>query len=155
VEAVRDDGCVDLVRVMPHVHEASFTPDASEPCEASTERRLDTLIGQVAIPPGVSVTRVAMCGRPAPGLLAHAARSRAGLIVTGAHGHGFLARAFLGSVTTTLPRAATCRVLTVPRDPLPSPAEVAGADVLTDGQGHDVAMRIAHGSGHTVPAFAP
>jgi hypothetical protein len=31
---------------------------------------------------------------------------------------------------------------------------VAGVDVLTDGQGHDVALRVEHGTSHTLLTFA-
>ncbi len=120
VEAVSDDGRVELVHVMPYVSEDPFTPEAREPYQVWTDGQLDALIEKLVVPPGVIVTGAAVRGRPAPELIAYAGRVGADLIVTGTHGRGFVARAFLGSVTTKLLRAATCCVLTVPRDPLPS-----------------------------------
>ncbi|HTE47634.1 MAG TPA: universal stress protein, partial [Gemmatimonadaceae bacterium] len=38
----------------------------------------------------------------------------ADLIATGSHGHGFVARMLIGSVTTRIVRCSTCSVLTVP-----------------------------------------
>lgn len=239
IEAVSDDGRVELVHVMPYVNEAPFTLDGKEPYKAWAEEQLASLMANLAIPPGVTVRTVTVRGRPAPELLAFAARVNADLIVTGSHGRGFVARAFLGNVTTKLMRAATCCVLAVPRDPLPaltsqqdlpghlplrgeeawaalleeftrrnvarrsilevddieigaqaqeynyplvaamydpqdhrlqitlgdrtaqgrrlsrSVGGVVGMDVLTDGHGHDVALRVEHGSSHTLLTFAP
>lgn len=240
IEAVGDDGQVDLVHVMPHVHEDAFSVEAKEPYERWVEEQLATLVQQLVIPEGVKVARVAIRGRPAPELLAYANKVGADLIATGTHGRGFVARALLGSVTSQLIRAATCSLLTMPRDPLPaltpvrrdvpstpggavqrewaalladftarnigrrtilevddleigaqaqeynypliaamydghdqrlqimlgdrtvsgrhltrSIGGVAGIDVLTDGQGHDVALRIEHGTSQTLLTFAP
>ena len=66
------------------------------------------------------VTHVVLHGRPAPELLEYVARSGADLVSTGTHGRGFVARAILGSVTTSLLRGASCTLLAVPRDPLPA-----------------------------------
>lgn len=238
IEAVSDTGRVELVHVMPYVNEDPFTVEGKEPYQSWVEEQLAALTGKLVIPAGVTVTSVAIRGRPAPDLLAYAHKVDADLVVAGSHGRGFVARAFLGSVTTKLMRAATCSVLTVPRDPLPSLAAqreaanalpegedlwterldafthhnigrrtilevddleigaqaqeynypliaamydrrdrrveimlgdqsasgrhlsrsiggVVGVDVLTDGHGHDVALRLAHGSSQTLLTFAP
>ena len=238
VEAVSDVGRVALVHVMPYVSEAPFTLDPHEPYQAWAEKRLDALAEQLVVPAGVLVTRVVLRGRPAQTLLQYADQEDADLVVTGTHGRGFVARAFLGSVTSKLMRAATCCVLTVPREPLPSIAArrdaahalprgeeawtalleeftrrnlgrrtilevddleigaqaqeynypliaamydgrdrrlqimlgdrqakgrhlsrsiggVVGVDVLTDGHGHDVALRLEHGTSQTLLTFAP
>lgn len=238
VEAVSDVGRVALVHVMPYVSEAPFTLDPHEPYQAWAEKGLDALAEQLVVPAGVLVTRVALRGRPAPTLLQYADQEDADLVVTGTHGRGFVARAFLGSVTSKLMRAATCCVLTVPREPLPSIAArrdaahalprgeeawtalleeftrrnlgrrtilevddleigaqaqeynyplvaamydgrdrrlqimlgdrqakgrhlsrsiggVVGVDVLTDGHGHDVALRLEHGTSQTLLTFVP
>lgn len=237
VDAVSDEGRVDLVHVMPYVSEDSFTLQAQEPYQSWAEGQLDALADKLTVPAGVNVTRVAVRGRPAPELLDYVGRVHADLVVTGTHGRGFVARTFLGSVTTKLMRAATCCVLTVPRNPLPSVTAhqdaaqarsrgeqawtalleeftrrnlgrrtilevddleigaqaqeynypliaamydgrehrlqimlgdrtangrhlsrniggVVGVDVLTDGDGHDVALRLEHGSSQTLLTFA-
>jgi hypothetical protein len=53
-------------------------------------------------------------GDPATELLAFATSVNADLIATGSHGHGFVTRMLIGSVTTRILRCATCSVLTVP-----------------------------------------
>jgi hypothetical protein len=53
-------------------------------------------------------------GDPATELLAFATSVNADLIATGSHGHGFVARMLIGSVTTRIVRCSTCSVLTVP-----------------------------------------
>jgi universal stress protein E len=238
IEAVGDRGLVELLHVMPYVQEDSFTLEIEEPYERWVGEQLASLTLQLVVPQGVTVTSTAVRGKPAPQLLAFATRVGADLLVTGTHGKGFVARALLGSVTSQLLRAATCSLLTVPRDPLPSLATqrdtlgllgrqsvghwpsvlamftarnagrrtilevddleigaqaqeynypliaamydshdqrlqimlgdstargrhltrsiggVVGVDVLTDGKGHDVALRIEHGTSQTLLTFA-
>lgn len=120
IEVVGDRGRVDLVHIMPYVHEDAFSIDSKEPYERWVEEQLDALMQQLVIPNGVEVQRVAHRGRPVPELLAYASKVGADLIVTGTHGGGFVARALLGSVTSHLIRVATCSLLTVPRDPMPA-----------------------------------
>ena len=58
--------------------------------------------------------KVLLQGDPATELLAFATSVNADLIATGSHGHGFVARMLIGSVTTRIVRCSTCSVLTVP-----------------------------------------
>ncbi|MCY7379971.1 MAG: universal stress protein [Gemmatimonadaceae bacterium] len=51
----------------------------------------------------------------------------ADLIAAGTHGHGSVARAVLGSVTSDLLRGAHCAVLLVPREPLTVRTEATAA----------------------------
>jgi len=69
---------------------------------------------QLRFPPDMIVQRVVLQGDPATELLAFATSVNADLIATGSHGHGFVTRMLIGSVTTRLLRCATCSVLTVP-----------------------------------------
>ena len=69
---------------------------------------------QLRIPEGMTIQNVLLQGDPATELLAFAASVNADLIATGSHGHGFVARMFLGSVTTRLVRCSTCSVLAIP-----------------------------------------
>jgi hypothetical protein len=62
----------------------------------------------------VSVDDCVLSGDPARELLAYAARVGADLVAAGSHGHGFISRLVLGSVTTKLLRAARCSVLVIP-----------------------------------------
>jgi nucleotide-binding universal stress UspA family protein len=69
---------------------------------------------QLRVPAYMIVQRVLLQGDPATELLAFAASVNADLIATGSHGHGFVARMLIGSVTTRILRCSTCSVLTVP-----------------------------------------
>ncbi len=69
---------------------------------------------QLRIPDGMTVQNVLLQGDAATELLAFATSVNADLIATGSHGHGFVARMLVGSVTTRLVRCSTCSVLTVP-----------------------------------------
>jgi nucleotide-binding universal stress UspA family protein len=67
-----------------------------------------------AIDAGVKVDKVIVGGAPVPTILAHAAASKANLIVMGTHGAGGFQHLLLGSVTEKVLRKAPCPVLTVP-----------------------------------------
>lgn len=69
---------------------------------------------QLRIPEGIVVQRILLQGDPATELLAFSASVNADLIATGSHGHGFVTRMLVGSVTTRILRCATCSVLCVP-----------------------------------------
>jgi len=69
---------------------------------------------QLRVPPAITVQRILLQGDPATELLAFAASVSADLIATGSHGHGFVTRMLVGSVTTRILRVATCSVLCVP-----------------------------------------
>lgn len=120
VEAVGDAGRVDLLHVMPYIAPDAFSVDERDPYEGWAAEQLEQLEQQLAVPAGITITRAAVRGRPAPELLAYAERTGADLVVAGSHGRGFVARALLGSVTSQLIRASTIGVLTIPRDPLPA-----------------------------------
>jgi len=193
---------------------------------------------QLRVPKDMTVQKVLLQGDPATELLAFAASVNADLIATGSHGHGFVARMLIGSVTTRIVRCSTCSVLSVPhkavmtrmRTTVEPPvvvslprsdwgprldaftgrnvgrrgtlevddpeigaqaqqfdypllgatydphdervelmfgegrggsrhltrgiADVTGIDVLSDDQGRDLAIRIAHGAGQTLLTFA-
>lgn len=66
------------------------------------------------VPAGIAVQRLLLQGDPATELMAFATNVKADLIATGSHGHGFVARMLVGSVTTRILRCATCSVLAVP-----------------------------------------
>ena len=69
---------------------------------------------QLRVPPGMVLQRILLQGDPVTELLAFAASVNADLIATGSHGHGFVTRLVVGSVTTRILRVATCSVLCVP-----------------------------------------
>jgi nucleotide-binding universal stress UspA family protein len=69
---------------------------------------------QLRVPKDTIVQNVELQGDPATELLAFAASVNADLIATGSHGHGFVARMLIGSVTTRIVRCSSCSVLTIP-----------------------------------------
>ena len=69
---------------------------------------------QLRVPADMVMQKVLLQGDPATELLAFASSVNADLIATGSHGHGFVARMLIGSVTTRIVRCSTCSVLTVP-----------------------------------------
>ena len=75
---------------------------------------LESMRKQLSVPAGTSVQCVMLQGDPATELLAFASTVGADAIATGSHGHGFITRMIVGSVTTRILRCATCSVLCVP-----------------------------------------
>ncbi len=66
------------------------------------------------------VEREILAGDPAKALLERGDQLQADLLVTGSHGHGFLTRLWLGSVSQRLVRGARCSVLVAPPEEGPS-----------------------------------
>jgi nucleotide-binding universal stress UspA family protein len=85
---------------------SNYKQDAGEALQRMRE--------QLRVPKDMIVQRVLLQGDPATELLAFAASVNSDLIATGSHGHGFVARMLIGSVTTRILRCSTCSVLTVP-----------------------------------------
>jgi nucleotide-binding universal stress UspA family protein len=80
----------------------------------SITARLVRFVADLRTPPGVSVRTEVREGRGATQLIAYANEHRADLIVAGRRGPDTIAHAFVGSVTTSLLRGATCSVLVAP-----------------------------------------
>jgi nucleotide-binding universal stress UspA family protein len=93
---------------------ASERGASSELAPDVTARMLERLLAMPNVSPGVvrahSVTR----GDPAKELLRLAREMHVDLIVTGSHGHNFLSRLLVGSVSTKLLRQAGCSILVAP-----------------------------------------
>jgi len=105
-----------------HVVHAWQSNPASDPSIAKVEEvyarsitaRLVRFVAELRTPPGVLV-RMAVCvGRSASEILAYAHRHHADLIVVARQGVNTITRFFVGSVTTSLLRAASCSVLVAP-----------------------------------------
>src|SRR5262249_13783833 len=75
---------------------------------------LQKVLDQLRVPEDMTVHRILLHGDPATDLLAFAWNVRADVIATGSHGHGFVGRMLVGSVTPRILRWATCSVLSVP-----------------------------------------
>jgi len=77
-------------------------------------RAFDLAIAHIGFTHSESIERCVLAGDPAKALLELADKTNPDLIVAGSHGHGFLTRLRLGSVSQTLVRRARCSVLVAP-----------------------------------------
>lgn len=77
-------------------------------------RALDRLIAETDVPPGVRFERKVLAGDPAQQLLNYVTSYSPDLVIAGSHGHNFLTRLWLGSVSTRLLRSARRTMLIVP-----------------------------------------
>ena len=85
---------------------ATYKQDAGDALQKMRE--------QLVVPHDMTMQKVLLQGDPATEVLAFASSVNSDLIATGSHGHGFVARMLIGSVTTRVVRCSTCSVLTVP-----------------------------------------
>ena len=81
---------------------------------------------RLIVPPNVTIEQTTCSGDAARELIAHAQRQDADVIAAGSHGHGFVSRLVIGSVTTALLRAAKTAVLVVPPDAQSLAAAIIG-----------------------------
>lgn len=117
-----------LVRPGGEVHMAHVVSrDADHPDKSPTNvtyrgtvgRALDRMLEDVAHVQDVTFHRSVLTGDPAKELLALSQSMPADLIVTGTHGHNFLTRLLVGSVSTRLLREAHCSILIAPPEDAP------------------------------------
>jgi nucleotide-binding universal stress UspA family protein len=99
---------------LPSSEVAAFDAAWERSYETTAHQMLDSLAHDLDAPADVHVERVLKRGDPARELLVFAEAEDIDLIATGSHGHGPIARAFVGSVSTRIVRGAHCAVLVVP-----------------------------------------
>jgi len=116
---MREHGTLTLAHVVSSDMDAANWRRVNAPFHGTVGRAFD-LITATLPRADVTVQRELMAGDPATSLLERGARMQADLIVTGSHGHGFLTRLWLGSVSQQLVRGARCSVLVAPPADLPS-----------------------------------
>jgi nucleotide-binding universal stress UspA family protein len=85
-----------------------------EAYEDTVKASLAGLRGRLEVPASACGEDLVLYGDPARELLEQAHRMHADLLVTGTHGHGFVARTLLGRVSTKLIRGAHCSVFAQP-----------------------------------------
>jgi nucleotide-binding universal stress UspA family protein len=83
-------------------------------------RAFDLVVADIGAGKPETIERKILSGDPAKVLLALSDQIRPDLIVAGSHGHGFLTRLVLGSVSQRLVRGADCAVLVAPPEAGPS-----------------------------------
>lgn len=89
--------------------------DGDRSYKENLQQSLNALKDEIEQPAGVVIKTALLQGDPSTELLAFAKSVDADLISCGSHGHGFIARLVIGSVTTRIIRGSGCSVLTVPR----------------------------------------
>lgn len=109
-------GALELVHVVPRDRLLFDAWVSKEEYMRFVRHSLTRFRARLTVPDGVLVEDVVLSGDPARELLSYAQRSGADLVAAGSHGHGFISRLVLGSVTTKLLRTATCAVLVIPDD---------------------------------------
>jgi nucleotide-binding universal stress UspA family protein len=121
---------IDLVHVIPHGRLLLDPWISDREYDEFVRHQFARFRARLAIPPNVTVEQHTCSGDAAKELIAYAERQHADLIAAGSHGHGFVSRIVLGSVTTALLRAAKSAVLVVPPDSMS-----LGVASLIDGSG--------------------
>ena len=95
-------------------------PDAYAPTRYEVDVAFDRMGQEVELPRSMAVSRKLYRGDPAKVLLRCAAAMKPDLIVVGSHGHGFLSRLLIGSVSQKLVREAGCSILVAPPEDGPT-----------------------------------
>jgi len=114
----RDDGSgpaaeLQVVHVVPRMYEMPDFAFDEEVILPEVRRAIQDAIGRVPTAAEVS-ERITWGDLPADEILQSAERENVDLLVLATHGHGVVRRALLGSVASTVARAAPCPVLLVP-----------------------------------------
>jgi nucleotide-binding universal stress UspA family protein len=126
-----DGGVVHLVHVIPRERLLLDPWISDRDYNDMVRHRFARFRAQLVVPPNVELMQHTCTGSAAKALLDFAEGQHADLIGAGSHGHGFVTRLVVGSVTTALLRAATCCVLVVPPVELPLRAEDQGNGALS------------------------
>jgi len=111
-----DDGVLELAHVVPRDRLLFDAWVSQEEYMRFVRHSLTRFRARLDVPAGVRVDDIVLSGDPARELLSYASRIEADLIAAGSHGHGFVTRLVIGSVTTKLLRMASCPVLVIPAD---------------------------------------
>lgn len=130
VRAVR--AALPLLKTPAHLHLVHVTsgveslPFQNEEWRGAYDRevgeRLAALEKDLSLPEAWRVSTVVRNGEPSQEVVGYARQVEADVIVAGSHGHSFVGRLVLGSVSTRILRGAECAVLVAP--PAEPPEEI-------------------------------
>jgi nucleotide-binding universal stress UspA family protein len=126
LEVLAEDAHLYLAHVMWPATEIAPFPGLKEwrrTYERGAEQQLEQLSEQIRASHGVTVDFTILHGDPAEELVGLGSRLNVDLVVAGSHGHGFLGRIMMGSVSTRLLRAARSSVFIVPPEVPPKDLE--------------------------------
>jgi nucleotide-binding universal stress UspA family protein len=126
------DGMLELVHVVPRERLLFDAWVAQEEYTRFVRYSFTRFRARLAVPQSVRVDDVILKGDPGGALLDYAKQRDADLIAAGSHGHGFITRLVVGSVTTKLLRAASCAVLVIPSELNASDRNGAGTSATLD-----------------------
>jgi len=127
-----DGGVLELVHVTPRERLLFDAWVSREEYARFIRHSFTRFRGRLTAPRGITISDMVLSGDPARELLSYADRMDADLVAAGSHGHGFVSRLIIGSVTTKLLRCANCPVLITPADVSGTDAHSAGAGVTLD-----------------------
>jgi nucleotide-binding universal stress UspA family protein len=115
LDIVKPGGRISLAHVVSRDLDPSNWMDANGGYRGTIGRAFDRVTGELGAG-DISFSRRVLGGDPAAEVLQLTKDSGAELIVAGSHGHNFLTRLLLGSVSTRLVRSSVCSVLVAPPD---------------------------------------
>jgi hypothetical protein len=109
-------GSVTVAHVLPREKDTANWTALNAAYRGSVGRAIDRMIADSGLPSSVVVNRLVLGGDPSRELLRVIEQEKPDLIVTGSHGHNFLTRLRLGSVSTRLLRESGRSILVAPPD---------------------------------------
>jgi nucleotide-binding universal stress UspA family protein len=118
LDVVTPGGCIALAHVVSRDLDPVNWTEASAGYNGTIGRAFDHILAEVGSDE-VILSRKVLAGDPAKEVLQLTKETGAELIVAGSHGHNFLTRLLLGSVSTRLVRSGVCSVLVAPPDDSP------------------------------------
>ena len=113
LDIVQPRGTIALTHVVSRDLDPSNWMDANGGYRGTVGRAFDRVMGEIGAS-DIGLSRRVLAGDPAKEVAELAKMTGAELIVAGSHGHNFLTRLLLGSVSTRLVRSGTCSVLVAP-----------------------------------------
>jgi nucleotide-binding universal stress UspA family protein len=113
-DLMHPSGTITLAHVTPRDAAATISAASSAGYQGTLGRAFDLVVAELGVGPGLAVERKILAGDPSRALLSFAAGAHTDLIVAGSHGHGFLTRLMVGSVSQKLVRGARCSVFVAP-----------------------------------------
>jgi universal stress protein E len=116
---VAPGGSLTVAHVLSAESDSANWRSANAAYRGSVGRAIDRMIAEAGVDPGVTVLRKVLSGDPQRTLLQLCADEAPDLVVTGSHGHNFLTRLRLGSVSTRLLRTCNRTILVAPPDDAP------------------------------------
>jgi nucleotide-binding universal stress UspA family protein len=114
MEIMHPSGKLTLAHVASRQADAANWSTPRSGYQGTIGRAFDLVSAELSPPAGLDVERKILVGDPSKALLDYSEKNSSDLIVAGSHGHGFLTRLLVGSVSQKLVRGARCSVFVAP-----------------------------------------